>query len=52
MSEFRFSPRPNRADEIAWMSWGAAAFDRARAEDKPILLVDFGSLVSLVSRDG
>jgi uncharacterized protein len=38
MSEFRFSPRPNRASEIAWMSWGAAAFDRARAEDKPILL--------------
>ncbi|MEO7202298.1 MAG: DUF255 domain-containing protein [Candidatus Tumulicola sp.] len=38
MSEFRFSQRPNRANEIAWMSWGAAAFDRARAEDKPILL--------------
>ena len=38
MSEFRFSPRPNRADEIAWMPWGARAFSRAAAEDKPILL--------------
>jgi len=38
MSEFRFSPRPNRAAEIAWMPWGARAFERARAEDKPILL--------------
>ena len=38
MSELRFSPRPNRADEIAWESWGENAFARARAEDKPILL--------------
>ncbi len=38
MSEFRFSPRPNRAGEIAWMPWGAQAFERARSEDKPILL--------------
>jgi uncharacterized protein len=38
MSEFRFSPRPNRAGEIAWMSWGPDAFARAREEDKPILL--------------
>jgi uncharacterized protein len=38
MSEFRFSPRPNRAAEIAWMPWGSEAFDRARSEDKPILL--------------
>src|SRR5215469_11157888 len=38
MSDFRFSPRENRAHEIAWMPWGEAAFDRARAEDKPILL--------------
>jgi uncharacterized protein YyaL (SSP411 family) len=37
-SEFRFSPRPNRANEIAWLPWGDAAFERARAEDKPILL--------------
>ena len=38
MSEFRFSPRPNRAAEIAWMPWGADAFARATREDKPILL--------------
>jgi uncharacterized protein YyaL (SSP411 family) len=38
MSEFRFSPRPNRANEIAWMPWGADAFERARSEDKPVLL--------------
>ncbi|HYL26540.1 MAG TPA: DUF255 domain-containing protein, partial [Candidatus Nitrosotalea sp.] len=38
MSEFRFSPRPNRAGEIAWMAWGADAFARAQSEDKPILL--------------
>jgi uncharacterized protein YyaL (SSP411 family) len=36
--EFRFSPRPNRAAEIGWMPWGEAAFERARREDKPILL--------------
>jgi len=38
MSEFRFSPRPNRAAEIRWMSWGPDAFARAKSEDKPILL--------------
>ncbi|MFY9664579.1 MAG: DUF255 domain-containing protein [Candidatus Cybelea sp.] len=38
MNEFRFSPRPNRAGEIAWMPWGAPAFERAKSEDKPILL--------------
>ena len=38
MSDFRFSPRPNRAGEIGWMPWGAHAFERARSEDKPILL--------------
>ncbi|HEY6450434.1 MAG TPA: DUF255 domain-containing protein [Candidatus Cybelea sp.] len=38
MSDFRFSPRPNRAAEIAWMPWGAQAFERAKSEDKPILL--------------
>jgi uncharacterized protein YyaL (SSP411 family) len=38
MSEFHFSPRPNRAGEIEWMAWGSKAFERARAEDKPILL--------------
>lgn len=38
MSEFHFSPRPNRAHEIAWMPWSADAFERANAEHKPILL--------------
>jgi len=38
MSEFRFSPRANRANEIAWMPWGPDAFERAHAQDKPILL--------------
>ncbi len=38
MSEFRFSPRSNRAAEIGWMPWGEDAFARAAAEDKPILL--------------
>jgi len=42
MSEFRFSPRPNRAAEIAWMPWGADAFARATREDKPILGTDGG----------
>jgi uncharacterized protein YyaL (SSP411 family) len=37
-SEFHFSPRPNRAGEISWRTWSAEAFERAKAEDKPILL--------------
>jgi len=38
MSEFRFSPRPNRAAEIPWLTWSPAAFDRAKRESKPVLL--------------
>jgi uncharacterized protein len=38
MTDFRFSPRANRASEIEWMPWGPDAFERARIEDKPILL--------------
>lgn len=38
MSAFHFSPRPNRAGEIAWREWGDAAFAEARSADKPILL--------------
>lgn len=34
----RFSPRPNRAREINWRIWGAAAFAEAVAADKPVLL--------------
>jgi uncharacterized protein len=33
-----FSPRPNRAHEIGWHSWSEEAFERARREDKPVLL--------------
>ncbi|MBI1885706.1 MAG: thioredoxin domain-containing protein [Chloroflexi bacterium] len=35
---FHFSPRPNRAAEIRWRSWGPQAFQAAKREDKPILL--------------
>ena len=38
MSEFRFSPRPNRASEIQWRTWGDAAFGEARDQNKPVLL--------------
>jgi len=37
-SRFHFSPRPNRAGEIAWNEWSAQAFERAQREDKPVLL--------------
>ncbi len=36
--EFRFSPRPNRAHEIAWQPWGEDAFRRAENEGKAVLL--------------
>ncbi|HEY0797880.1 MAG TPA: DUF255 domain-containing protein [Candidatus Baltobacteraceae bacterium] len=38
MSEFHFSPRSNRAHEIAWRPWGAQAFAEAKLADKPVLL--------------
>ena len=38
VSGFHFSPRPNRAGEIAWREWGDPAFAEAKAADKPILL--------------
>ncbi len=34
----RFSPRPNRAREVNWRPWSAAAFAEAVAADRPILL--------------
>jgi hypothetical protein len=37
-SEFHFSPRANRAGEIAWRTWSDEAFAQARLSDKPILL--------------
>ena len=38
MADFHFSPRPNRAADIAWNAWSEDAFARARALDKPVLL--------------
>lgn len=38
MSPFRFSPRPNRAHEIDWRTWGKEAFAEADAADRPVLL--------------
>ncbi|MHB8792758.1 MAG: thioredoxin domain-containing protein [Thermoleophilia bacterium] len=35
---FRFSPRPNRAGQIAWQPWSEEAFLKARQEKKPLLL--------------
>jgi uncharacterized protein YyaL (SSP411 family) len=37
-SSFHFSPRANRAGEIAWNAWGAEPFERAQREQKPVLL--------------
>lgn len=37
-TEFHFSPRENRAHEIAWRTWSDEAFAQARRDDKPILL--------------
>jgi uncharacterized protein YyaL (SSP411 family) len=36
--QFHFSPRPNRASEIAWRAWSEDAFAQAKRDDKPILL--------------
>jgi uncharacterized protein YyaL (SSP411 family) len=38
MSNFHFSPRPNRAHEINWREWSDDAFAQAQAQDKLILL--------------
>lgn len=35
---FRFSPNPNSAARIRWTDWSPAAFERARAEGKPVML--------------
>lgn len=36
--EFRFSPRPNKADLINWREWGKFAFLESARTNKPILL--------------
>jgi len=38
LSQFHFSPRPNRAAEIRWREWGDEPFAESRDEAKPILL--------------
>ena len=38
MSAIRFSPRPNRANQIHWRQWGTAAFEEAARQDRPIAL--------------
>ena len=38
MSDFHFSPRPNRAAEIRWREWGTEPFDESNASAKPVLL--------------
>lgn len=37
-AEFRFSPRPNKANLIKWREWGKGAFDEAKRDDKLVLL--------------
>ncbi|MDA1127388.1 MAG: DUF255 domain-containing protein [Chloroflexi bacterium] len=38
MSEFRYSPNPNRAQLVDWQPWEPATFAKAQAEHKPVLL--------------
>ena len=35
---FRFSVRPNRADQVNWREWGEDAFEEARQQDKLVAL--------------
>jgi uncharacterized protein len=37
-SDFRFSPRPNKANLIHWRSWGQGVFDEAKKKNRLILL--------------
>ncbi len=38
MTSIRFSPNPNQAHRIDWLPWTRSTFERAQAEDKPVLL--------------
>lgn len=37
-ADFRFSPRPNKADLIRWHQWGREPFSEAKKLHKPVLL--------------
>src|SRR5512140_3365250 len=37
-SDFRFSPRPNKADQIHWLQWGRDPFSEAKRLQRPVLL--------------
>jgi hypothetical protein len=37
-SNFRFSPRPNKAHLVQWKAWGQAALDEAKKKNKLVLL--------------
>lgn len=38
MEKFRFSKKPNKAHLIKWRPWSKAAFDEAKARNKPVYL--------------
>ncbi len=38
MTSIRFSPNPNQAHCIEWLPWARSTFERAQADDKPVLL--------------
>ena len=38
LTSIRFSPNPNLAHCIEWLPWARSTFERAQAEDKPVLL--------------
>jgi len=37
-SDFRFSPRPNKAHMVQWRSWGPGALEEARKKNRLVLL--------------
>jgi uncharacterized protein len=37
-SDFRFSPRPNKADVVHWRQWGLDPFSEAKRLQRPVLL--------------
>ena len=51
-SKLHFSPRPNRAHEIAWREWGEDAFQEAREQTRASSFSANRRLVPLVPRHG